>query len=139
MPRQNPDRLLMVYNADEGYFNALNDWAHKFFSPETYECRLCRYTYGLTGMLAPWKLFIESQPFPTVFTYRPKFWEMHPEMRSVPLPVILTEKAGRLEVLLSAEEIKAAGGLEPLIACVRSKLELWHPGPGAPGPAHGTS
>ena len=31
MPRTNPDRMLIVYNAEDGLFNALNDWAHKFF------------------------------------------------------------------------------------------------------------
>ncbi|MEO5959554.1 MAG: hypothetical protein ABIR80_10585 [Opitutaceae bacterium] len=124
-----PDRLLMVYNADEGLFNALNDWAHKFFSPETYECPLCRFTYGMTGMLAPWKTFIAHLPFPTAFIYRPVFWQMHPEMRSLPLPLILVEKAGRTEVLATAEEIKNTGGLMTLINLVQTKLERWRPAP----------
>ena len=40
----NPERLILVYNADNGLFNAVTDWSHKFFSPQTYQCSLCRYT-----------------------------------------------------------------------------------------------
>ncbi|MEO7412165.1 MAG: hypothetical protein ABIZ81_02315 [Opitutaceae bacterium] len=125
MNQTHPDRLVMVYNADEGLFNALNDWAHKFFSPETYECPLCRYTYGLSGMLGPWKTFIEKQPFPTAFIYRPEFWRQHPEMKEIVLPVILTEEKGQLQVLVTADEIRNTGGLMTLINLVQSRLEGW--------------
>jgi len=37
-----PDRIIFVYNTDDGLFNALMDTAHKIFSPATYECSLCR-------------------------------------------------------------------------------------------------
>jgi hypothetical protein len=55
-----PERLILVYNTDNGIFNALTDWAHKFFSPATYVCTLCHYTYSTRGMLFPWKAFLES-------------------------------------------------------------------------------
>ena len=128
-----PDRLLMVYNADEGLFNALNDWAHKFFSPATYECRLCRYTYGVTGMLAPWKIFLERQPFPTAFFHRPDFRKAYPEYNEVELPLIHVDKAGHLDVLVLAEEIGETGGLISLINLVQSRLEQWQPWSGPDG------
>jgi len=123
----------MVYNADEGLFNALNDWAHKFFSPETYECPLCRYTYGMTGMRTPWKNFIDKQPFPTVFLYRPDFWKKYPELKGHALPLILVEKAGRTEVIVTATELQNTGGMEALIDLVQHKLEGWQPSPDGPG------
>lgn len=134
MQRTIPDRMVMVYNADEGLFNALNDWAHKIFSPDTYDCRLCRYTYGVTGMLKPWKTFVERQPFPTDFLYRPFFRKAHPEYRDVALPLILTEKDGVLDVLLLADEIKDAGELDALIKLVRARLETWQPPPATAKP-----
>jgi hypothetical protein len=127
MASTTPDRLLMIYNAEDGLFNAINDWAHKFFTPSTYECHLCRFTYGMTGMLQPWKKFIESQPFPTEFLYRPFFRKAHPDYQDVALPLILTEKNGVLDVLLLADEIKEAGELDGLIALVRARLETWQP------------
>ena len=119
----------MVYNAEDGFFNALNDWAHKIFSPETYECTLCQYTFGLTGMLSPWKTFIELQPFRTTFLHRTEFKQAHPEFRALPLPLILVERAGNLEALVTADEIKATGGLMTLINLVQTRLELGRPLP----------
>ncbi|MEO6245972.1 MAG: hypothetical protein ABIQ12_11125 [Opitutaceae bacterium] len=118
-----PERMLFVYNAESGMFNALNDWAHKFFSPETYECSLCRHTYGLRGMLVPWKIFIEGRPFPSSFHYRPEFWRTYPAMRDLPLPLILVERQGAVEVLLAADEIKGAVDLPALIKLVSAKLD----------------
>ena len=42
--------LILVYNADSGFFNALADSAHKLLSPSTYDCRLCALTYGAIQM-----------------------------------------------------------------------------------------
>ncbi len=133
-----PDRILMVYNAEDGFFNALNDWAHKIFSPHTYQCTLCHYTFGLTGMLKVWKTFIEFQPVPVVFFHRREFWQAHPDFQTMRLPLILTQKNGRLEVLLSADEIKNTGGVMTLINLVQSRLDGWRPAETA-APAHGTS
>lgn len=118
MPRAN---LVFVYNADQGFFNALTDTAHKIFSPHTYQCSLCRYTYGLTGMLFPWKHFLESLPDRPVFFHRPDFRKEYPDF-AVDLPVIFREQAGRREIVLSAEEIAQTGGIDGLIAAVANKL-----------------
>jgi len=131
MPLIQPDRLVMVYNAEDGLFNAVNDWAHKIFSPSTYECYLCRYTFGLMGMMAPWKTFIEQQPFPTDFFHRTEFKHTHPQLATLPLPLILAEKEGVIEVLLTADEIKGTGGLTGLIELVQTKLKHWKPAGGA--------
>lgn len=123
MPATNPDRLLMVYNAEDGLFNALTDWAHKIFSPSTYECPLCRHTYGVRGMLMPWKTFLERQPFRTEFLYRPDFRTKYPQFKDVALPLILVEKGEDLDVLALADEIQETNNLEGLIRLVETKLE----------------
>lgn len=116
-----PQKIILVYNADEGFFNALNDWAHKFFSLQTYECSLCRYTYGLNGMRLPWKQFIESLNCPVVFLHRNEFRKRYPSF-DISLPAILVEMNGRPRVLLASNEIAAAGNLETLIRAVRDRL-----------------
>jgi hypothetical protein len=126
-PVPTPDRLIMAYNANDGLFNAINDWAHKFFSPETYDCRLCHFTYGLSGMLKPWKAFLERQPCPTMFYHRPDFRRAFPEFANVPLPLILVEKAGRVEVMLTAADIAESGGLDGLITRLGARLQAWRP------------
>jgi hypothetical protein len=116
-----PDRLIFVYNGDNGFFNALMDSAHKVFSPSTYECSLCKYTFGLTGMLLPWKNFIESLQIPVTFLHRNEFRRENPGQDPT-LPVMMYEGGGRRDVLISAEEIDAAGSLDGLISLTRDRL-----------------
>lgn len=118
-----PDRLIFVYNADDGFFNALNDMAHKVFSPDTYQCSLCRYTYGIRGMLLPWKQFVESLPHRKVFLHRNEFRQEFPDL-DCPLPVILVEKDCHCETLIAADEIKQAGNLDGLVTIMRERLGL---------------
>jgi len=115
------DRLIFVYNADDGFFNALNDMAHKVFSPETYQCSLCRFTYGIRGMLLPWKQFVESLPHRKAFLHRNEFRQEFPDL-DCQLPVILLEKDGRCETLIAADEIKRAGNLDGLVTVMRERL-----------------
>lgn len=123
----NPERLILVYNADNGFFNAVTDWSHKFFSPATYQCNLCRFTFGLTGMLVPWKNYLELLPFPVTFLHRDEFRAVFPQYATLPLPVILAEKSGRAEILLSAEDIHVTEGLSGLIGLMQARLENWQP------------
>jgi hypothetical protein len=71
-------KLLLVYNAYNGAFNALADTLHKVFSPATYQCSLCQYTCGLTGMVLPWKKFLDSLGLESRFLYRDGFREEFP-------------------------------------------------------------
>lgn len=123
----NPERLIFVYNADNEFFNAVTDWSHKFFSPHTYECSLCRFTFGLTGMLRPWKNYIEKLPFPVTFLHRVEFRKQFPAHATLPLPVILAEQSARIEILLSADDIHATGGLAGLIDLLEARLKKWQP------------
>lgn len=119
----NPERLIFVYNADNGFFNAVIDWSHKFYSPHTYQCSLCRFTFGLVGMRMPWKDYLETLPFPVTFLHRAEFREQFPAHAQLPLPVILAEQSPRMEILLSADDINAAGGLAGLIGLMQLRLE----------------
>ncbi len=38
--------IQFIYNAKTGVANSLFDLAHKIISPDTYECNLCKITYG---------------------------------------------------------------------------------------------
>ncbi len=114
-------KLIFVYNADNGLFNALTDTVHKIFSPETYQCSLCRYTFGITGMLRPWKLFLDSLDCPKEFLHRNEFFSKYPQS-TIKLPAILCEAGSGLEVLLTADEIKECSNLDNLIAALKAKV-----------------
>ena len=115
-------KLVMVYNANEGLFNAVTDSVHKIVSPSTYECRLCLFTYGVRNMRRTWKRFLESLHHPVVFFHRNEFWREY-NRRDIDLPAILAETDQGLNVLVSAEEINDCSSLEDLMSRLSKALE----------------
>lgn len=117
-----PPKLVFVYNADDGLFNAIAATAHRIFSPATYECALCLYTYGVRGMHRQWKHFLESLGCALEFFYRTEFRAAYPG-REVRLPAVFISRGNGLELLIESDEIKACGDLEELILFTRQKVE----------------
>ncbi len=115
-------KLIFVYNAEEGLFNALSDTIHKVFSPATYDCRLCYFTHGLLGMLRGWKQFLESLGCSLAFYHRPDFRREY-QRHDIALPAILAETDGTLNLLITADEINACQELDELMSLVTSALE----------------
>lgn len=117
-----PPKLVFVYNADNGLFNAIAATAHRIFSPATYECALCLYTYSVRGMNREWKHFLESLGCSLDFYYRTEFRAAYPQ-RDIRLPAVLVDRGNGLELLIQFDEIKACGNLEELILFTRRKVE----------------
>lgn len=113
--------IVFVYNAEEGFFNALSDTIHKVFSPETYQCSLCRFTYGLTGMVLPWKNYIDSLKERPVFLHRTEYKKAYPEFHA-DLPIIFLDRDSAQTVLMTAQQIKECGDLETLIQRLSKRL-----------------
>ncbi|MEM8602037.1 MAG: hypothetical protein AAGF99_19130, partial [Bacteroidota bacterium] len=112
-------RLVLVYNADSGLFNAATDTVHKLLSPGTYECRLCQFTYGAFAMRRAWRDYLDSLGRPLVFLHRNEFLRDYPDRADLPLPVILTDSGpndAAPGLLLDAAAINACGDLDALIA-----------------------
>lgn len=112
-------KLVFVYNADSGSWNALIDTAHKLLSPSTYPCGLCVLTYDTFRENARWKSFRESAPFEMTFLHRDEF-ESKYGVHS-PYPCILEER-DTLSVLLSPDDFRGLHSVEDLIAALRSRL-----------------
>ncbi|MEL7169700.1 MAG: hypothetical protein AAGN64_10170 [Bacteroidota bacterium] len=123
-------RLVFVYNADRGLFNAATDTVHKLLSPGTYECRLCQVTYGAFAMRRAWRDYLDGLGLPLVFLHRDEFLSTYPALTELPLPVILTDD-GRADaaplVLLGAAAIDACTNLDALIAATDEALQRRRP------------
>ena len=116
--------LIMVYNADEGMFNAMSDTAHKIFSPDTYECSLCRVTHGMVSMRWEWRKFLGSIPLSKQFYHRDEFARKFGDTKIV-LPAILTQEQGaEPKVLINKDELGAITDLSRLIALIDERLDL---------------
>lgn len=117
-------KLILVYNADDGMFNAITDTIHKVMSPETYECRLCQFTYGMVGMLKKWKNFLETISFKKEFLHRNEFKSAYPD-RNEDLPAIfIANDENKLELLVSADEMNGCDDLDALIEFTQERLSL---------------
>ena len=115
--------MLFVYNADGTVFGLLSDAAHKALSPRTYQCDLCRLTYGLVRQKPQWRSFVSSLPVPAAFLHRDEFRHRYPGCASAPLPAIFVQSdGGSLELLISAAELSAVQKLDELEALVADRV-----------------
>ena len=102
------DRLLFVYNADSGRWNALLDSARKALAASA--CELCDLTHGLTGERAAWREVARSLARPIAYVHRD---ERSPEVAALTdgrLPCVVAESGGSPSLLVTREEIAACRG-----------------------------
>lgn len=119
---QPQDRLIFVYNADEGAFNLLMDTAHKIFAPKTYQCKLCALTHGVTSIRGEWRNYIAKINYETRFYHREGFRQEWPDL-DIELPAILIQKADATpQILLDANLLNEQQSLAQLMAVMGRKL-----------------
>ena len=112
-----PDRLIFIYNADGGIAQGIMDSIHKTLSPATYPCSLCAITYGAFSMDRHWRAWLKTLPMPVEFYHKDD--SPYPQ---IALPVVLVERAGQVETLVSAERLNALGSVDALIAEIGQRL-----------------
>lgn len=95
---------LFVYNANSGRLSALLDSAHKFFSPHTYQCRLCDITYGIFREREEWKRFREQIPHTFIFLHRDEFECEYPPQLSYPI-ILKLEESSEFTIVMDMSEI----------------------------------
>lgn len=110
--------LLFVYNADSGLFNTMADAAHKIFSPQTYQCDLCRITYGWFQERSDWRAFIDGLGVECEFLHRDQFRDRYPDLE-VALPAVLRADGGSARVCVDAATLRGCDDVDALIDQVR--------------------
>ena len=119
--------IIFVYNVDLTLFALVSDFVHRLTAPETYPCRLCDLTYDRFTMKREWNQFIGSLPIHPRFELRDRFRRKFAAYADVPLPAVFrSESAGRLSVLLSAEQLNRVRMLDELKELVSTAVR---PGP----------
>lgn len=121
-------RLILVYNADSGLLNAVQDAVWKVVRPATYPCSLCALTYGWVSMHGRWRRFLDRLPFAKVFHHKDDFAAAYPGF-AIALPAILIAHPGQVPgILVAAAELDALPDLGALIALVEQRLAEPPPG-----------
>ena len=115
-------RLLFVYNADDGLFNAVTDTLHKVLAPQTYACGLCYYTHGTFGMLKPWRDFVLALPVDVEFLHRNEFVRAYGHDRAA-LPAVLWEdERGEIATVVSAADLSLGSRREVGMAALMDRV-----------------
>jgi len=112
--------LIFVYNADSGLFNALSDAAHKALSPTTYQCTLCRLTYGLIAEKQAWRRFIHTLSGDCIFLHRDELRRRYPALALRPPAVLSVGDTGEPSVCIDAEALNRCDDLAALMDLVRN-------------------
>jgi hypothetical protein len=113
-------KIVFVYNAESGIFNAVADYAHKTLSPDTYECNLCQLTYGMT-MNKEWKQFIAELPYEVAFLHRDEFYEAY-DRDDTAFPAAYFQTDEELSLFISQDDINQQKTLKDLIELVKNKV-----------------
>ncbi len=118
--------LILVYNADSGFFNIIKDGLHKTISPSTYQCNLCALTYGTVRMKDEWKKFINKLDIPAEFLHRDEFIEKlkkHPHnVKNAKFPAVFLNRDGKISLFINRDEINNCKTLKDLIDLITKKL-----------------
>lgn len=116
------NKLIFVYNADSGKWNAYLDMAHKVFSPATYPCSLCDLTYGIFNIRPEWDEFVKNAPVPMEFLHKDEFWAQYPAWREWPLPTVLKADQNGISAVLHAEELQALQSIKALKTNILNRI-----------------
>jgi hypothetical protein len=107
-PKRGIDRLLFVFNADTGSFNAFLDSARKLLRIKG--CTLCTITHGLAGERSEWRECKEEIGVPVDYVHRD---EVSAELRAVvgdQLPCIVAQTGNDLVLLLAPDVLDRCQG-----------------------------
>ncbi len=96
--------IIFVYNAKGGKWNYILDTVHKYVSPRTYECNLCKITHDLK-MKEAWKKFIESSPHNFKFLHLDELEEYNLLNYKNDLPICFEENSGEYKILINKEQM----------------------------------
>lgn len=114
--------LILVYNANATVFAVTADFFHKLFSPETYQCNLCRVTYGPIAMKSEWKQYLDSLPYKVEFYHKDQFMQLSSGYSAGTFPVIFVRSSGAYNVLMPTDEINSISTVEELKEKLSTKL-----------------
>ena len=96
--------IIFVYNAKGGKWNYILDTVHKYASPSTYECNLCKITHDLK-MKEAWKKFIESSPHNFKFLHSEELEEYNLTNYKNDLPICVEENSGEYKMLINKDQM----------------------------------
>ena len=106
--------FIFIYNAKGGKWNSTIDLVHKYISPHTYKCSLCKITFNV-GMKKKWKKFIENSPHSFIFLHKEDLVEHNLKRFEKELPLCLEKENGEYDIVITATKMKKLKNEDELI------------------------
>lgn len=122
MKKDTEPALIFVYNADGGFYTAVTDFAHKILSPKTYNCNLCKLSFGIFNEKKEWKEFISSFKILSLFFHRDEFEKIYHLKNKY--PAVFWQNGLKTTHIISADEINKCTSTGELINLVKQKFLL---------------
>jgi len=115
-------KLVFIYNANSGAISLVKDFWHKILRPSTYQCNLCKQTFGLFTVKKDWKKFINSLSIAVEFLHKDEFEEKY-KINDAKYPSTYIRQNGSIGLLISQDEMDNAKNLDEMEALVLGKLD----------------
>ena len=100
------------------------DSLHKTIMPSSYNCKLCRLTFGFFNERRDWKRFRRDLNVESEFLHKDEFQKQYASKfgYKFEFPVILIQNNKGLEVFLSMNEFTRIDSLEELMGLIKKRL-----------------
>ena len=124
MENSTTQKLIFIYNANSGLRNTIIDGAHKIFSPNTYECRLCGITYGSFTENKAWKKFRKETNLEMEFLHKDEFQKQYASKfgHRFTFPIVLAATENGMEVFVKTKELNGFEDAQELIGVITKRL-----------------
>ena len=116
------ETLVFLYNASDDAISVGFDFLHKIISPSTYQCSLCKITYGNFSMHDDWRNYLNSIPYKIDFLYKNNYKKYHEKLEVNEFPTAFVLKEGKYEIFLSKADFDSCEDLKSLMNLINNKL-----------------
>ncbi len=121
IPETMNKKIIFIYNASDDFLSVGFDFFHKIISPNTYQCSLCKITYGNVSMKDQWKEYIDGLNYDVEFLYMNNFSQFHPELKALKVPTAFIFDGEKYEELITREEFNSLIDLDSLIRIMNER------------------
>ena len=115
-------KLIFVYNAKSGAFNAVFDAIHKAVRPGSYKCTLCKLTYSFASMNGKWRKFINNLKIAVDFLHKDEF-KQNFNYKNPKFPAAFLHHNNKMKQLISPAEINRCKSINELMELVKDKVK----------------
>ena len=118
------EKIIFIYNASDDFLSVKLDFLHKIISPKTYQCSLCKVTYGNFSMHSKWREYINSNPYEIQFLYKNSYKNFYKELEVDEYPSAFIIKGNQYNKIISKVEFDSCKDLDALINLFEEKLTI---------------